>query len=295
MSSEIHKTLLKLSQIAKTAAQSAGIHIQSQFHQHYTKEQKQGGDTLASQVVTEVDIKAQEIILEHLNPTINAYDLGLLTEEATDDQSRLEKDYFWCIDPMDGTLPFTEQRSGYAVSIALVSKEGKTVIGVVYVPDLKDCYVAIRGMGVKLNDEPFNRLQASNGNELHLYMDSSFLTQPYYQTSLDALMGYCAKRALKLECHFEFGGVRNAIGVMQSGTGCYFKFPKKQKGCGSIWDYAATSLFLEELDLSVSRADGKRLHLNNPNTTFLNEGGILFATNVELKEFIVNLGISINA
>ena len=295
MSSEVHKSLLKLSEIAKSAAQSAGNHIQSQFHQHYTKNQKQGGDSLASQVVTEVDIKAQKIILEHLDPTFKAYDLGLLTEEATDDQSRLEKDYFWCIDPMDGTLAFTEQRSGYAVSIALVSKEGRTVIGVVYVPDRQECYVAVHGMGVKMNDEPFIRQQLARDQKLHLYMDSSFLTQPYYQTSMDALNDYCAKRTLILECHFEFGGVRNAIGVMQSGIGCYFKFPKKQKGCGSIWDYVATSLFLEELDLSVSRADGKRLHLNNPTTTFLNDGGILFATNVELKEFIVNLGTSIIA
>ena len=53
------------------------------------------------------------------------YDFGILTEETPDNGSRLVKDYFWCVDPLDGTLPFTEGTPGYSVSIALVSKSGR--------------------------------------------------------------------------------------------------------------------------------------------------------------------------
>lgn len=88
------KNLSALCQIAEKAAIEAGEYIQSQFDQHYQKEQKTGGDSMASQIVTEVDYKAQEIILQHLNDNIKQYDLGVLTEEASDDASRLEKDYF---------------------------------------------------------------------------------------------------------------------------------------------------------------------------------------------------------
>ena len=72
---------------------------------------KPSGSSRASQIVTEVDLMSQEMILKHIHPTCEEYDLGLLIEESNDDLSRFEKDYFWCIDPLDGTLPFVEQQA----------------------------------------------------------------------------------------------------------------------------------------------------------------------------------------
>ncbi|WP_258104506.1 3'(2'),5'-bisphosphate nucleotidase CysQ [Marinoscillum sp. MHG1-6] len=277
-------TLHKLKQEAKHAAITAGQYIQSQFDEQYIKQSKVGGDSLASQVVTEVDLKAQEIILDGLQNSMQTYDLGLLTEELVDDGSRLEKSHFWCIDPMDGTLPFTEHRTGYAVSIALISRAGDPVIGVVYIPDLERCYTAIKGGGVMVNDDPFIR-ESSPGETLHFYMDSSFLSEPYY----DKVKAHFDQLDRAVEYHSSLGGVRNAISVMSSGSGCYFKFPKPRKGCGSIWDYAATGLFFEELGLHVTDSNGNRLHLNNPETTFMNHGGVLFATDQQIAAFIMGL------
>ena len=57
---------------------------------------KEGGDTYASQVVTEVDSKAQDAILRVLQSVLlkNAHDLAVLTEESEDDRSRFEKRLF---------------------------------------------------------------------------------------------------------------------------------------------------------------------------------------------------------
>ena len=169
--------LAQLTDIAKQAALNAGEYIQSQFDVVHVRQQKAGGDSLASQVVTEVDLKAQEIIMAALEPSIHEHDLGLLTEEAVDDESRLLKDYFWCIDPLDGTLPFTEHRTGYAVSIALITNAGDPVIGVVYIPDLKECYWAYIGSGVYRNESQLVR-EAQADPTLHWYMDQSFLKEP---------------------------------------------------------------------------------------------------------------------
>ncbi len=278
--------LQNLCDVAREVAVSAGQFIQSQFDQEYKKEHKEGGDSLASQVVTAVDFKAQEIILEGLGESIETYDLGLLTEESADDHSRADKAYFWCIDPMDGTLPFTEHRSGYAVSIALISQSGDPEVGVVCIPDLEDIYTAVKGNGVYLNGEPFVQEQ-SDDPTIYFYMDRSFLSEPY----VDSIKQAFESRYPQVQYHTDFGGVRNAIGVMSSGRGCYFKFPKKRKGCGSIWDYAATRLFIEELGLHVSTADGNPLHLNRPSTTFMNETGILYATDEELATFIRGLRV----
>ncbi len=289
------RTELKtLRDTAITAAAEAGQYIQSQFDQHYVKQTKVGGDSLASQIVTEVDIEAQRIILSYLEESIGSHDLGLLTEESEDDESRAVKDYFWCIDPMDGTLPFTEQRTGYAVSIALISNAGDPVIGVVYIPDLADCYASIQGEGVSLNNQPFMRNESQDKNTIHVFMDQSFKAESYFEfvtTQLEALT--LKSMARQIVYHSSFGGVRNAIGVMSSGAGCYFKFPKSRPGCGSIWDYAATRLFFEELGLPVSDAKGASLHLNNTTTTFMNHGGILYSTNDKLVKSIQEIGAKV--
>lgn len=276
--------------MATVAAMEAGRYIQSQFDQSYVKKSKIGGDSLASQVVTEVDIHAQEIILEVLQPSIREYDLGLLTEEAADDASRFHKSYFWCIDPMDGTLPFTEHRPGYAVSIALVSKVGDPVIAVAYIPDEELCYTSVKGEGAKLNGLSLQRDQLDKDSVLHMYMDRSFQSEPYYEFVMRQLESYCTDQRLGLKVHADFGGVRNALGVINSTHGCYVKYPKPRNGCGSIWDYVATRLLAEELGLRVSNSSGKRLDLNRPGTTFMNQQGVLYATDKVLADFLVSVG-----
>jgi 3'(2'), 5'-bisphosphate nucleotidase len=283
------KDLNSLCTTAKRAAIAAGEYIQSQFDQHYQKEQKEGGDSLASQVVTEVDFKAQEIILEHLRDSTNEYDFGLLTEEAPDDSSRLTKDHFWCVDPMDGTLAFTEGRSGYAISIALVSRSGDPIIGVVYLPDLKACYSSLKGEGVNLNDKPFST-QANDKDTIQVYMDQSLQSASYFDWVNKNLQNWANEKEKNLELYVGFGAVRNAIGIMNSSIACYFKFPKIQKGGGCIWDYASTRLFFEELGLIVSDISGQQLYLNNPESTFMNHSGVLFATDSGLFDFIISLG-----
>ena len=114
--------LFELAKTAIHAATTAGKLIKSSQGKELARQHKAGGSSKAAQIVTEVDFESQKIILEVLEPSSKEFGLALLTEESVDDKSRLEKDFFWCIDPLDGTLPFTESVPGYSVSIALVSK-----------------------------------------------------------------------------------------------------------------------------------------------------------------------------
>ena len=104
--------LQELCQVAVTAARSAGEIIQTHVNQEIVVSHKKGGDTLASQVVTEVDRMAEEAIVASIKPISEKHDIAILTEETPDDGSRFEKDYFWSIDPMDGTLAFVEKKTG---------------------------------------------------------------------------------------------------------------------------------------------------------------------------------------
>ena len=280
-----------LSFTAQQAAREAGQYIQSQFNNFQYSQHLKGDELMASTVVTEVDFKAQEMIITHLNDSIEKYDLGLLTEETDDNHSRLEKDFFWCIDPLDGTLPFVTHQSGYAVSIALVAKSGDPVIGVVYIPDTKVCFSGVKGHGVTRNGQLIDRDEIEDDGTVHFFMDRSFTKSPflsYVIEELDDLIADIGEEdgVKQISYHEHFGAVRNALGTMMSHRSCYFKFPKKTKGGGSIWDFAATRLFFEELGLFVSTAQGNTLHLNNPSTTYMNEDGVLFATDKELSGLV---------
>lgn len=277
-----------LCQTAKTAVQKAGELINSYVDKDITVNNKEAADSLASQVVTEVDIKAQDIILEILSPSLLKYDLALLTEESTDDKSRFEKDYFWCIDPMDGTLAFTEKTPGYSVSIALVSKKGEAVIGVVYDPLTQNLYHAIREKGAYKNGNKWSPdFQRNNTTTFHLYMDRSFENHPFFQPIMSNIKGKLLQEGYsEIKIETAAGAVLNACWVMDNAPACYFKLPKPEKGGGSIWDFAATAIIVKEGGAYGKSFWGSNLELNRADSTFMNHKGALYASSKKIAALI---------
>ena len=54
------------------------------------------------------------------------------------------------------------------------------------------------------------------------------------------------------------------------------KYPKKEKGGGSIWDFAASACIYHELDLPATNFEGGRLDLNKREGTFMNHEGVFY-------------------
>lgn len=283
--------LTDLSEVALKAATIAGKMI-SRTRPLDVQHKADGGDCAASQVLTEVDLASQELILGILEPTFTEFDLALLAEESPDDGSRLVKDYFWCIDPIDGTLPFVEGVPGYAVAISLISKAGIPQIGVVYDPVEHHLYHAIIGQGAFKNGEPWtvtpNREQTA---PLHLITDRSFAEQPEFPEVLNGLesFGYPS-----VETITHGGGVMNAIWVLEQVPACYFKFPKPGKGGGCFWDYAATACIYHELGGIATDIHGAPLELNRAESIYMNHKGNLFTTDTNLAEQITRLYNQLN-
>lgn len=267
----------KLTELAGHAAKEAGRIINSYSQKEVQVEHKDGGHTYASQVVTEVDRKAQDTILGTLNPSLSEYDFALLTEESEDDLSRFEKEYFWCIDPLDGTLPFTRKEPGYSVSIALVARDGSPQIGVVYDPVCDILWQATKGFGVKRNGRTWK--MEPRGEELVFTYDRSFEDHPDRLQVLKKLEKYAWSVGLQGVVATQYGGaVINACHVLEHAPGCHFKFAKTEEGGGSIWDYAATACLFEEAKGVVSDVHGEPLDLNRPDSTFMNHRGAVYAT-----------------
>ena len=218
-----------LTECAVDAALAAGKVIQAYCGGEVEVFSKKGGDTLASQVVTEVDRKAQDAILEVLRPSIDQYNLALLTEESEDDGSRFQQEYFWCIDPLDGTLAFSEGENGYAVSIGLVARDGSPQIGVVYDPVSEVLWQAVKGQGVQRNGQDWK--VTDRNHTLTFTFDRSFEAHPQFLSLCDALCEVGRKFGLKDIQAIQFGGsVMNAMHSLENGPGCHLKLPKLEIG-----------------------------------------------------------------
>ncbi len=245
---------------------------------------KTDGESLASQVVTEIDRRSEDLILAALSPSFQRFELGLLTEERDDDGSRLTSDHFWCIDPLDGTLPFIEGTPGYAVSIALVSRGGAPLIGVVYDPVEATMFHAIAGAGAFRDRQPWPTEAPAGGEVLTVFADRSFLEQPDHRAHLDALDQLANRRGLAgVELEATRGAVMNACGVLTRPPACYFKHPKPAGG-GSLWDFAATACLFHERGAVATDISGEALDLNRADSTFMNRRGVLFASDEPLAE-----------
>ena len=283
--------LTELESLAIQAATCAGKMIQSKMEHDHQVLRKKGGSSLASQVVTAVDLESQRLILETLEDTFTRFELGLLTEESPDDSSRHRHDHFWCIDPLDGTLAFTKGSPGYSVSIALVARDGTPRIGVVFDPVTATLYHAVHRKGARKNGNPWSITPPLPDAPLTLMIDHSFIAKTNDPTFLKQLENIAAKFGHQGTRFIDHAGaVLNACWVAEHAPALYFKSPKPQTGGGSLWDFAATTCLFDELGLPASDIHGHPLKLNPQNGTFMNQHGVLFGSHPALASAAADLG-----
>ena len=94
--------------------------------------------------ITQADVEANAFITQALMQ-ISPYQV--CSEEAPlGYEVRKDLEYFWLVDPLDGTKDFAANLSGWSINIALIHRD-RAVLGVVYVPVLKELYVGLEGLG----------------------------------------------------------------------------------------------------------------------------------------------------
>lgn len=87
--------------------------------------------------VTEADHAAHTIIIEGLKQITPS--VPVISEENETHPDISNAEYFWLVDPLDGTRGFVKGNPDYTVNIALI-KEGVPVLGVIYAPVLGELY-----------------------------------------------------------------------------------------------------------------------------------------------------------
>jgi 3'(2'), 5'-bisphosphate nucleotidase len=185
--------------------------------------------------LTEADTIANEIIckrLEELYPNI-----PLISEENKDIPYGVRKDweYYWCIDPIDGTKEFIKKNDEFTVNIALIYKN-TPVLGVVYAPASNEMYVAKQGEGAFKNGQ---RLPLKVNNEpektLVVVASKSHLSEET-QTFIDAVA-----KTTKNVTHQSRGSSLKLVMVAEGSADIYPRLAPTME-----WDTAAADAIVRE-------------------------------------------------
>lgn len=152
-------------EIAIELARDAGAVLLRHYQTPFLVEQKVNA-LQEMEEVTAADREANDLIVERLSAEFP--DDGILAEESTDTERRLEKERVWLIDPMDGTKNFVQRDGDFAVQIGL-SVKGESVVGTVYQPVRDVLYWAAKGVGSWIEDsqEPSRRMTTSSQTDPH--------------------------------------------------------------------------------------------------------------------------------
>jgi myo-inositol-1(or 4)-monophosphatase len=193
-------------------------------------------------LVTETDLAVEAFLREELGKILPG--VAFFGEESAG--APVPDGDCWIVDPVDGTTNFVHGLPFVATSIAL-RQGGDTLLGIVHLPVLDECFSAARGAGARLNDRPI-RVSATRTRG-----DALIATGFPYDIGarkedillrLGAVLSEC--RGLR-RC----GAAAADLAYVAAG-----RFDAFYESGLKVWDYAAGGLLVEEAGGRVSRTDG---------------------------------------
>ncbi len=200
--------------------------------------------------LTLADQRANDIIVADLQ---EAYpDYAMLSEEGKEDFSRMENDYCFVVDPLDGTKEFVKRNGQFTVNIALC-RRGCPVAGVIYVPVTKELYSASECDGAfyeNMETGAKEKLQVSEKKTGLVVVGSRS------HTSEEEKKLY-SEHEKDIEEITSMGSSLKGCMVARGLADVYYRF-----GLTSEWDTAAMQCIVEEAGGIFRQMDGSIMRYN---------------------------------
>jgi len=194
--------------------------------------------------VTEADIEINNMLL---NKLLSARpDYGWLSEETEDDLERLNKDYVFIIDPIDGTRSFINGNKNYACALGIAFK-GVMQVGVVQMPSLAQTFWASIGSGAYQNGKKINVSSRSNVKGATILTAKPNLDSAYWPGGVPPMF-QVYRSSLAYRLCLAANGSFDAMVTLRD---CW------------EWDIAAGDLIVREAGGVVTDRHGNDLSFNN--------------------------------
>lgn len=213
----------------------------------YIREQKKSAISIEQKglhnFVTRVDKASEKKLVEGLLKILP--EAGFVVEEKTIDKTG---DRFnWIIDPIDGTTNYIHGLPPYSISVALQEFD-KMVVGIVYEPNLDECFHAFKNSPAFLNDTLIEVSKTAT-------VDDSLIATGFPYSDYGRLTSF-----MKSLSYF----MKNSRGVRRLGSAAV---DLVYVACGRFdvfyeyglnpWDIAAGTFILEQAGGKVTNFDGQ--------------------------------------
>jgi len=236
---------LEIAARAGEIAIEAGALIRGYFERGVATEYK--GDV---DLVTEADRASEKLITERLSALFPQH--GIYGEEGV--RQRIDSEYRWYVDPLDGTTNFAHGFPVFCVSLGLehrpaglaTGQDGALIAGVIYDPTRDEMFATEKGQGAWLD-----------GRRVHVSR-TKHLAEALLATGFPS-----RKRHVSPNIHFYQELTLRSHGVRRAGSAA---LDLAYTACGRIdgfwefylnpWDTAAGALLVQEAGGAITRFDG---------------------------------------
>jgi len=226
-------------------AKEAGERIMTIYNREFSVQRKDDNSPL-----TEADMAAHAVIDDGLE--VLAPEYPLLSEEsaaiAFEDRARWE--YYWLVDPLDGTREFIKRNGEFTVNIALIH-DHRAILGVVYAPALGVCYYAAQGLGAykQEGDAPAKPIHVRSKCRDRIVVAGS---RSHRGESLNRFLENLGEHEL-----LSMGSALKSCLVAEGAADIYPRL-----GPTSEWDTAAAQCIVEEAGGQLTKTDMQVLSYN---------------------------------
>lgn len=247
-------------EVAIEAALVAGEAIMKEYQRPHEIDYKEDASP-----VTQADRIANALIVQRLE---QAYpDYGILAEESRDDLSRLQKEWCWIVDPIDGTREYIKRNGEFTVNIALAFRH-EIQLGVIYVPVSGELYYAVRGGGAFCRgDGKERRIRVSERTE-GLVMLIGRTSQP------EASKRLIEQNKDRISSVISTGSSLKGCLIARGDADVYYRF-----GPTMEWDLAAMDIIVQEAGGIIAEFDHMPFRYNRADP--LNRDGFYVVNHVD--------------
>ena len=231
------------------------------YHGDFTINHKNDGSE-----VTNADIASNQIIIETLKEHFKDY--AFLSEENKDNKARLDNDYCFIIDPLDGTKDFVNRTNTFSINIALSYKH-EIVMGLIMVPYYNILYYATKDSGAyKIENGIKSKINVANNIDNLTLLYSHFFFKDFDKYKEN-----------KLITKMESVGSSYKAGLIAEGKAnlCIKSDPNSKE-----WDTAPSEIIIKEAGGVMTDIYGNINSYNKDDV--VNHNGFIIASNKEILD-----------
>lgn len=216
--------------------------------------------------VTKADKAADKIIRDILSEAFPNY--ALLTEESVDNLNRLNNDYVFIVDPVDGTKDFVAHNDQFTINIGLSYKH-EAVMGVIMIPVTNEIYYATKDGGAfYLKDENSKPIRIHVNDKTK---DLTVLMSNFHTNEKE--LNLIKKHSDVISTMKHVGATIKACLIASGKAELSYRLSDGTKE----WDTCAMQILLEEAGGYLLKLDGTPIRYNREDV--YNRGGYLLINN----------------